>query len=111
MGFTIQEEIKIDTFGVSVSGAYITFKAGFSQSKSGNSGVMSPVMQSTDPTKPYTLYGRYYIYAFKNASLQPLKEEVFSVNVAVSPVTTLAVALYDALKANKFTGLTFVDDL
>lgn len=113
MGFFITEEVKIASLGVSVANCYVTFKGNFSQSKGGSLTPMPMMMpvQQPDPDKPYVLSGRYYIYAAKDPLLQPLKEEWFSVSEEFSPNVPLAEALYNALKANKFEGLTCTDDL
>jgi hypothetical protein len=112
MGFTIAEELKIDNLGVSHAGCYVTFKGVFAQGKIGSPNPMPMGMpMAMDNSKPVILSGRYYVYAEKNSALQPLKEEHFSVALETSPNTTIAIALYTALKSAKFAAFTITDDL
>lgn len=112
MGFTIAEELKIENLGVSHAGCYVTFKGVFAQGKIGSPNPMPMGLPMTmDNSKPVILSGRYFVYAEKNSALQPLKEEQFSVSLETSPNTTIAIALYNALKAAKFAAFTITDDL
>lgn len=110
MGFFVTEEIKVPNYGVTVSGAYVTIRWSINTGKNG-SGMpgMGMAPGANDPAKPYKLSCTYYVYADKDAALQPLMAEQFSIQLA-QPSVNPAGDLYTALKEAKFSGKTITDD-
>lgn len=112
MGFTVSEEIKFQSYGVAVSGCYVTIKATYNHHKQGapNNVMGMPMMNGVDPVNPYTLSCTYYIYAENDSNLQPLQQSVFSISLPTAPENPL-LELYTQLKGDKFAGKTLTDNL
>lgn len=106
MGFLVAEELEISRFGLSVAGCYVTLRGSVTQSK-GNSAPMMPMMGAS--SSPYTLSGRYQIFANVDAP-EALKTETISLGVDVVPEVNPLVPLYAHLKATVFAGKTLTDN-
>lgn len=112
MGFTITEELSFSKFGVNAAGCYCTIKGSFAMSKLGSGSSMmylpTPLPQQPNNETPYTLSARWLVYASNDASLQPLREETISIQLAQPPANCYE-TVYDAIKAQHFAGKTFTD--
>lgn len=109
-GFTVTDELKVAPLGISVTNAYVTVKETYQHGRRGMGGIGIPMGAGGDATKPYVMSCQYYVYAANNADLQPLQQLPFYTELTAVPANPL-VALYTALKADKFPGLTVVDDM
>lgn len=106
MGFSVAEELEISRFGLSVAGCYVTLRGTFTQSKAGN----APYMPGLGPSSsPYTLSGRYQIFANVDAP-EALKSENISLGVSEVPTVNPLTPLYLHLKSTVFAGKTLTDN-
>lgn len=111
MGFTVTETISITRFGINQPNCYVTLRGSFVQNKQGvgNFGGMIPMPMQPQSTGNYTLQGRYYIYATKDAP-EPLLQDWITLPCTVVPTTPIQ-DLYTHLKSSLFPGKTITDDL
>lgn len=111
MGFLIVEELKIPDLGISVSNTYITVRGTYSCIKKGNGFYPAP-MGGMPSDKPYYLQATFYIYAANNAELKPLRTETVYYPIDELPLNNNNIKeIYDKIKADKFSNLTYIDDL
>lgn len=111
MGFFIVEEIKIQELGVSVSNSYITVKGTYNCVKKGNGFYPTP-MGGVPSDKPYHLQATYYIFATNNNELKPLRTETVYYPIDELPLNNNNIKeIYDKIKADKFSNLTYTDDI
>lgn len=110
MGFFVVEEIKIQELGVVVSNSYITVKGTYNLSKYGMFGAF-PVSPLAAVGK-YNLQITYYIYAEKpiDESLRPLRTEQMVIPLEAYPNIPINV-IYEKIKADKFFGKSYIDDV
>lgn len=109
MGFDCKEELSIPRLGLVVSGCYITLKGTIIQIKGDYRPFALPgIPMSNSTLSPYTIYGKYHIYATKDAP-ESLYEESIQMGIEESSTDPLG-QLYTFLKEQKFAGKTLTDN-